>query len=204
MRWEQGRAEIERLLEAKHLQQVPASREHADRLLAQARRHLASAASTAEDDPEGAYALLYDAARKALWAILENQGLRPTSSGGHLAAYNAVRAQLDPPMGRQLRPYDRMRRHRRDAEIPACGRAGAHPRGHRGRHPASGGDRRHRREGRRPDGPVLTENRWTLDHRAAQAYWIPANPSQLIDDVARAGRRGGAPASASGSVGSAH
>ncbi len=119
MRWEQGRADIERLLDAGHLQQVPASREHADRLLAQARRHLASAANTAEDDPEGAYALLYDAARKALWAILENQGLRPTSSGGHLAAYHAVRAQLDPPMGQQLRPYDRMRRHRRDAEYPS-------------------------------------------------------------------------------------
>lgn len=118
MKWDQGRAEIERLLADKHLQQVPASREHADRLLAQARRHLASAASTADTDPEGAYALLYDAARKALWAILENQGLRPTSAGSHLAAYRAVRAQLDPPMGQQLRPYDRMRRHRRDAEYP--------------------------------------------------------------------------------------
>jgi hypothetical protein len=52
------------------------------------------------------------------WAILENQGLRPTQAGGHLAAYHAVRAQLDPPMGKELRPFDRMRRHRRGAEYP--------------------------------------------------------------------------------------
>lgn len=44
MKWDQGRAEIEKLLADKHLQQVPASREHADRLLTQAQRHLASAA----------------------------------------------------------------------------------------------------------------------------------------------------------------
>jgi hypothetical protein len=118
MRWDQGRADIEKLLADKHLQRVPASREHADRLLAQARRHLVSATQTADADPEGAYALLYDAARKALWSILENQGLRPTTAGGHLAAYHAVRAQLDPPMGQQLRPFDRMRRHRRYAEYP--------------------------------------------------------------------------------------
>lgn len=118
MRWVQGRATIEQLLAKVWLQQVPASREHADRLLEQARRHVHSAGLTAQTDPEGAYALLYDAARKALWAILENQGLRPTAAGGHLAAYDAIVAQLDPPMGGQLRPFDRMRRHRRDAEYP--------------------------------------------------------------------------------------
>jgi len=69
----------------------------------------------------GAYALLYDAARKALTAILENQGLRPTSRGGHLAVYHAVRAQLDPPMGRTLLPFDRMRRRRHDVEYPPAG-----------------------------------------------------------------------------------
>lgn len=118
MRWNQGREQIDRQLADGYLQKVPASRDHADRLLTQAHRHLTSAEQTAAADPEGAYALLYDAARKALWAILENQGLRPTHSGGHLAAYHAVRAQLDPPMGKELRPFDRMRRHRRDAEYP--------------------------------------------------------------------------------------
>ncbi len=106
------------MIQIRDLQQVPASRTHANRLLVQARRHVASAHRLQADDPEGAYALLYDAARKALTAILENQGLRPTTKGGHLAVYHAVRAQLDPPMGAALRPYDRMRRRRRDAEYP--------------------------------------------------------------------------------------
>lgn len=67
-------------------------------------------------DPVGAYQLLYDAARKALCAVLENQGLRATSRGGHIAVFDAVSAQLDPPLGQVLRPFDRMRRRRNDAE----------------------------------------------------------------------------------------
>jgi len=120
MRWGQARTDIEQMIAAGDLQRVPASREHADRLLGQARRHISSTQSTAPADPEGAYALLYDAARKALTAILENQGLRPTSRGGHLAVYHAVRAQLDPPMGRSLLPFDRMRRRRHDVEYPSA------------------------------------------------------------------------------------
>jgi hypothetical protein len=118
MRWEQGRAAIERMLADGELQQVPASREQADRLLAQARVHVTSAAKVCDDDPPGGYALTYDAARKALTAILENQGLRPTSRGGHLAVIEAVRAQLDPPLTRQLRRFNRMRSRRNDAEYP--------------------------------------------------------------------------------------
>lgn len=92
MKWQQGRAEIDRMLADGELERVQASREHADRLLNQARRHLDSAEATCESDPEGAYGTLYDAGRKALWAILANQGLRPTTKGGHLAVYHAVRA----------------------------------------------------------------------------------------------------------------
>lgn len=118
MRWEQGRTEIERALASGALQRVPASREHADRLLNQARRHLHSAGQTAQDDPAGAYSLLYDAARKALVAVLENQGLRPTSRGGHLAAYEAVTAQLG-SMANMVRPFNRLRRTRNEAEYPS-------------------------------------------------------------------------------------
>jgi hypothetical protein len=63
MRWEQGRAAIERMLADGELQRVPASREH-------------------------------------------------------LAVLEAVRAQLDPPMGRVLRQFNRMRTRRHDAEYP--------------------------------------------------------------------------------------
>ena len=113
-----GRAEIDRMLAAGELERVQPSREHADRLIGQAQRHLDSASKTCEFDPEGAYGVLYDAARKALWAVLANQGLRPTTKGGHLAVYHAVKAQLEPPMGQQLRPFDRMRRQRHEAEYP--------------------------------------------------------------------------------------
>lgn len=118
MRWNQGRDVIDRMLAASQLQRVPASREHADRLIRQARRHLVSAEEICEDDPAGGYTLVYDAARKALTAVLENQGLRPTTRGGHLAVFEATRVQLDPPMGQVLRPFDRMRRQRHDVEYP--------------------------------------------------------------------------------------
>lgn len=64
--------------------------------------------------------MLYDAARKALAAVLENQGLRATSRGGHIAVREAVSAQLDPPLGAVLRPFDRMRRRRNQLEYPSA------------------------------------------------------------------------------------
>jgi len=103
---------------------VSANREHADLLLAQAGRHLSSAQAIATGDPAGAYQLLYDAARKALAAVLENQGLRATSRGGHIAVLDAVAAQLDPPLGPILRPFDRLRRRRNQAEYPAADQPG--------------------------------------------------------------------------------
>ena len=78
--------------------------------------HLVSANEISEGDPAGGYTLVYDAARKALTAVFENQGLRPTTRGGHLAVYEATRAQLDPPMGQVLRPFDRIRRQCHDVE----------------------------------------------------------------------------------------
>ncbi len=64
---------------------------------------------------------MYDAARKSFNAVLENEGLRATSTGGHIAVREAVLLQLDPPMGRALRPFDRLRRRRNEAEYPAVG-----------------------------------------------------------------------------------
>jgi hypothetical protein len=118
MRWEQGRSVIDALLDSRDLERVPASAEHAVKLIGDAQRHVASARRIADEDPVGAFQLLYDAARKALCAILENQGLRPTSRGGHIAVLEAVSAQLDSPMGKVLRPFDRLRRQRNDAEYP--------------------------------------------------------------------------------------
>jgi hypothetical protein len=121
MRWHQGRDLIEGMIARGELERIPASRDHADLMLAQAVQHLGSAEAIADADPTGAYQLLYDAARKALAAVLENQGLRPTSKGGHIAVREAVCAQLDPPLGAVLRPFDRLRRRRNQAEYPAAG-----------------------------------------------------------------------------------
>ena len=116
MRWNQGCAEIDRLITAGELQRAPPNREHADQLLAQARKDLASAEVLRDDNPKRAYESMYDAARMALTAVLENEGLRPTSHGGHIAPYTAITAQLDPPMGTVLGPFDRMRRTRNRSE----------------------------------------------------------------------------------------
>src|SRR5690348_5148472 len=105
MRWQQGRPAIDGMLARHELERVPASRPHADLLLTQADSHLRSASAVAETDPTGAFQLLYDAARRALNAVLENQGLRPTSRGGHIVVLDAVAAQLDPPLGGVLRPF---------------------------------------------------------------------------------------------------
>jgi len=56
MKWQQGRAEIDQMLADGELERVQASREHADRLVNQAQRHLDSAQATCTFDPEGAEA----------------------------------------------------------------------------------------------------------------------------------------------------
>lgn len=119
MRWNQGRTEIDKLIADGELQRVPPNREHADQLLVQSRKDLASAELLLDSNPKRAYESLYDAARMALTAVLENEDLRPTSRGGQIAPYSAVIAQLDPPMGAILRPFDRMRRTRNRSEYPS-------------------------------------------------------------------------------------
>ncbi|MGI5236961.1 HEPN domain-containing protein [Dactylosporangium sp. CA-139066] len=127
MRWQQGREALEGMLDRAELERVPPSRDHAELLLAQARKHLASADAIAASDPAGAYQLLYDAARKSLAAVLENEGLRVTSRGGHIAVRDAVTAQLDPPLGAVLRPFDRLRRRRNQLEYPSAAVPGISP-----------------------------------------------------------------------------
>jgi HEPN domain-containing protein len=116
VRWNKGSDVIERLLEDRHLQEVPADADTVDRLITTARRHISSATSNAESDPEGAFALAYDAARKTATALLAHQGLRPTSTGGHIAVADAINAQFPGIEG--LKSIDRLRRRRNQAEYP--------------------------------------------------------------------------------------
>lgn len=85
MRWDQGRALVDGMITPREIERVPPNRGHADLLLRQADQHLQAARAIISIDPTGAYQLIYDAARKAFNAMLDNQGLRATSSGGHIA-----------------------------------------------------------------------------------------------------------------------
>lgn len=121
--WGQGRATIDQMLASGQLERVPPNRGAADALLAKAGTHLKSAAALASTDVELAYDALHAANRKALTAVLLVQGLRPTRDAGHTGIFEAVRAQLHPPLGPTLAPYTRIRRARNAGdyldELPA-------------------------------------------------------------------------------------
>ena len=115
--WPTGVEEIKALIAAGNLQTVAPSLESARGFLAQAAGHLGSAQKLADTDPTGAYTLLYDAARKSLAALLQAQGLRATSRGGHYAIQEAIAAQFTKPPPRDaFRPFGRLRRTRNQVE----------------------------------------------------------------------------------------
>jgi HEPN domain-containing protein len=115
-RWRKREEQVTGLVEQRHLQQVAADSQTAAALLASAGRHVDSARRTVDTDPEAAYALAYDAARKSATALLAHQGLRPTTSGGHIAVVDAICAQFPGVPG--LTSLDRLRRRRNQAEYP--------------------------------------------------------------------------------------
>ena len=113
-RWTQGEAEIEQQLAAGDLQQVTGSRSNGAALLDKAQRTLDTARSIAATDRGSAYTLAYDAARHAGAALLAQQGLRPTSRGGHYALERALKDQF----GQGFRAFGTMRRRRNELEYP--------------------------------------------------------------------------------------
>jgi len=74
----------------------------------------ATAAGLVCSDPYSAYVLADDAARFACIALLAQQGLRATTSGGHYAVEQSVRAQF----GDGFRPFGALRRRRNELEYP--------------------------------------------------------------------------------------
>lgn len=120
-RWRKGEAVVQKLLEDRHLERVTADEEAANGLALIARHHIDSGRSIADADLEGAFALAYDAARKAATSLLAAQGLRPTTSGGHLAVVYAIEAQFPDVPG--LASLDRLRRRRNETEYPDSRRA---------------------------------------------------------------------------------
>jgi len=88
------------------------------RLIAQAENHLRSAKNSMKDDKEGAYILLYDAARKGLISILYLQGIRPTSYGGHSIILDVLTPQCTQSDLAIVRPFNRLRKVRNSVEYP--------------------------------------------------------------------------------------
>ena len=117
--WQVGAAEVENLIDQGEIEIVEPSSEHADLLMRQAETHLASVPALLPADPPGAFALLYDAARKSMGAVLARQGLRATSKSGHRATQEAIEAQLGPNARAVVRPFRGLRLRRHDAEYPS-------------------------------------------------------------------------------------
>ena len=115
-RWNKGSEVVERLLEAHQLQRVATDASTVEGLIESARRHVATGRTAITSDPEGAFALAYDAARKAASALLAHQGLRATTAGGHIVIVEVMNAQFPGVAG--LKSIDRLRRRRNQAEYP--------------------------------------------------------------------------------------
>lgn len=108
----------ERLARQGRLQQVPVDDAAGERLLSDAQLHLNSAEASLEmGDLAGSYQLLYDAARKSVTAFLARSGLRIHGPGAHAHAIElAAELVTDPATAVALRPLDRLRRTRNEAE----------------------------------------------------------------------------------------
>jgi hypothetical protein len=81
---------IDQMLARGQITRVAPNRAQSDQLLTQAEAHLRSAQVLRDADTAGAFVLAYDAARKALTAILLNQGLKPRGEGAHALLAEAV------------------------------------------------------------------------------------------------------------------
>lgn len=123
-RWEQGRAEIDMMIVEGKVDRVHSDRKLADVYLSQAVKHLDTAKAAIDTDPVASLQIAYDAARKALVAVMENQGLRPTIRGGHKAVEDTARAQLDPPLGALVSNFGWLRVKRHESEYPNFERPG--------------------------------------------------------------------------------
>ena len=124
MSWETGSDRIQELINGGELGQVPPDTGLARRMLTDAGRHLATAAAAeSTGDLPGAYQLAYDALRKSAASLLEAQGLRATSRGGHLAVQEVVTAQFGATV-RVFRSFGRIRRARNSFEYPSSNSPG--------------------------------------------------------------------------------
>jgi len=121
--WAPGAERVKQLIGTGDLQKVQGAEANGQPLLDKAARTLASAHALLEVDPDSSYSLAYDAARFACTALLAQQGLRPTTSGGHYAVEQVVRAQFQT----HFQSYGTLRRRRHELEYPTAPDGGTAP-----------------------------------------------------------------------------
>jgi hypothetical protein len=108
---------VQELILEGRLDRVPPNPKQTSRMLRSCSQHLETAAKRAGADPSGCYALLYDAARKAVAAHMLFHGLRPTNRpGAHAAVVMYAEAELTAIGGVHVANLDRMRRTRNATE----------------------------------------------------------------------------------------
>ncbi len=105
------------MIAAGDLELVDADRERAEAAIEEARKHVESARLIARSDPNGAYQLAYDEARKAVMSAMRSQGIRARKAeGAHAITAACAGVAIDVELGKQL---DAARRRRNRALIAA-------------------------------------------------------------------------------------
>lgn len=114
-------SQLDDLVTAGVVERVAADRETARVELEQARLHVESAAEIADRDPVAAFALAYDAIRKAFSAHMRDRGYRIPKGKGHHARTGryAMAAIDDARVEEHLEAFDELRQLRNQAEYDA-------------------------------------------------------------------------------------
>lgn len=116
-----SQGELDDLVADGVIERVAADPETARVELEQARLHVESATAIADRDPVGAFAIAYDAIRKALSAHMRHHGYRAGKGKGHHARTGryAAAAIDDARVEEHLEAFDELRQLRNQAEYDA-------------------------------------------------------------------------------------
>lgn len=114
-------AAVELLVKTGVIREIAADEAATKTELAAARKHVESAAEIAETDPNGAFQLAYDAARKAAGAHMRARGYRVGSrQAAHVNTGRYLAAALDQPsLAVHIDAFDDMRSLRDQSEYDA-------------------------------------------------------------------------------------
>jgi hypothetical protein len=114
VKWTRGFTTVDNAITEGRLERISGTAADGHALLNSAHELLASAQRECDQNPEAAYTLAYDAARKAATGLLAQQGLRPKGIGHHVTVEQVVRAQF----GGVFEEFGMLRRRRGEIEYP--------------------------------------------------------------------------------------